>query len=157
MDVLKNFYEMSDGHCSLVEVEYSMVVPEAEQNGFLDYCREKNLGVLIRGPLAQGIVRGIYLKETVFTDSVRANYNVGGRYRKQYEERIDMMERIKAEFGTENLAELALRYVISHETRPTAIPGATTPEQVIKNIETSEKLLDAETLKKIRELRKRDA
>ena len=152
LEVLKNFYEQSDGHCSLVEVEYSMVEPRAEQNGFLNFCKEKNLGVLVRGPLAQGVVRGTYTKDTVFTDLVRRNYNVGGLWRANFEKYLGNIDRIKAVYGMENLPELAIRYVISHETQPTAIPGATSVEQVKKNARAGEKLLSEEDLEKIRKL-----
>ena len=152
LEVLKRFYDMSDGHCSVVELEYSMVCPEAEHNGLLDYCREKNLGVLVRGPLCQGLVNGKYTKDSVFTDSVRINYNVGKRYREKFEHCIDIMERIKAEFGTENLIELALQYVNSHEAAPVSIPGATSVAQVRSNARAGERLLDERTLDSLRAL-----
>lgn len=109
-------------------------------------------GVLIRGPLAQGIVCGVYTRDSVFTDSVRKNYNVGGIYRKKFEERIDLIDKVKAVYGTEPMAELALRYVISHESEPIAIPGATSVSQVLQNARVGEKLLDQETVERIREI-----
>lgn len=154
LEVLKRFYEMSDGHCSVVELEYSMVCPEAETNGLLNYCMEKNLGVLVRGPLAQGLVKGTYTKESVFTDSVRVNYNVGKRYREKFERCIDIMDRIKEAFGTENLIELALQYVNSHEAAPVSIPGATSIRQVQSNAKAGDKLLDKQSLELLRKLNK---
>ena len=152
--VLKRFYEMSDGHCSVVELEYSMVCPEAETNGLLDYCIEKDLGVLVRGPLAQGLVTGKYTKESVFTDSIRINYNKGQRYRKKFEQCIDIMERIKMEFGDENLIELALQYVNSHEAAPVSIPGATSIRQVRSNAKAGDRLLDRQSLELLRKINK---
>lgn len=152
LEVLKRFYEMSDGHCSVVEVEYSMVYPDAELNGFLDFCKEKNLGVLVRCPLSQGIVNGKYTKDTVFTDSVRINYNVGRWLRQAFEKRVDIIDRIKEEITEENLTELGLRYVISQENGPVAIPGATSVKQVISNAKAGDQRLDEELLERIRKL-----
>ena len=84
--------------------------------------------------------------------SVRKNYNVGGIYRKEFEERIDLIDKVKAVYGTEPMAELALRYVISHESEPIAIPGATSVSQVLQNARVGEKLLDQETVERIREI-----
>ena len=152
LEVLKRFYEMSDGHCSVVELEYSIVCPEAETNGLLDYCREKNLGVLVRGPLAQGLVSGKYTKESRFTDSVRINYNKGKCYRQKFEHCIDIMERIKEEFGDRDLIELALQYVNSNEAALVSIPGATNIRQVRSNARAGEQLLDNQSLERLRRL-----
>lgn len=47
----------------------------------LMYCEEHGIAVLVRGPLAQGLLSGGYTKQSVFTDSVREGWNVGGANR----------------------------------------------------------------------------
>ena len=76
LSVLKNFYELSNGVCAVVEVDYSLINRKPEA-GFLDYCTEKNLGILVRGPLAKGVLSGKYNRESVFADTVRDDWNPG--------------------------------------------------------------------------------
>ena len=72
LDVLKRFNV--NGTCSVVQVDYSLLnrAPEAE---FLPYCQANDIGVMVRGPLAMGLLSGRYSTDTVFTDSVRANWH----------------------------------------------------------------------------------
>lgn len=49
-------------------------------------------------------------------------------------------------------AGLALRYVIFHETNPTAIPGATSPKQVIANVKAGDHVLSPLELEEIRKV-----
>jgi aryl-alcohol dehydrogenase-like predicted oxidoreductase len=50
-----------------------------------------------------------------------------------------------------NIAETALRYVISHPVSPVAIPGATRPDQAKANAEAGGAALDAALLKKLQQ------
>ena len=152
LSVLKRFYEMSDGECSVVEVEYS-IANIAPERGLLDYCKEKNLGILVRGPLGQGIVSGKYDLDTVFTDLVRCHYNKGGKWRAKYEYQIAIMDALKKEFGPDrDYTKMALSYVISHELHPVAIPGAKSVEQAKWNAAVGNEYLSEEELKSIRDI-----
>ena len=149
LNVLKNFYELSNGICAVVEVDYSLInrEPEAE---FLDYCTEKNLGILVRGPLAKGVLSGKYNRESVFGDTVRDDWNVGQSDRKKYEEMLDKLEAIREAIGDDSkLVETALRYVISHGSNPVVIPGATKVEHVIGNAQAGAALLDEGLYRKL--------
>ena len=91
-------------------------------------------------------------KESRFTDSVRINYNKGKCYRQKFEHCIDIMERIKEEFGDRDLIELALQYVNSNEAALVSIPGATNIRQVRSNARAGEQLLDNQSLERLRRL-----
>ena len=141
-DVLKKFYEMSNGECAVVEVDYSLINRKPE-DGFLDYCIEKNLGILVRGPLAKGILSGKYNRECVFTDTVREDWNVGKSSRAGYEQMLSRLEVIRETVGDDSkLVDTSLRYVISHKSNPVVIPGATKVSQVVSNAEAGAELLD---------------
>ena len=149
LNVLKNFYELSNGVCAVVEVDYSLINREPEA-GFLDYCTEKNLGILVRGPLAKGVLSGKYNRQSVFGDTVRDDWNVGQLDRKKYEEMLDKLEAIREAIGDDSkLVETALRYVISHGSNPVVIPGATKVEQVIDNARAGANLLDEDLYRKL--------
>jgi myo-inositol catabolism protein IolS len=151
-ETLKRFNEQCDGKCAAVEIDYSLI-NTAPEDDMLPYCREHGIGVLVRGPMAMGLLGGKYDAETVFTDQVRAKFNRAEPGRKGFERNLAKIEKIKAALGAESdLVETALRYVISHPVAPVAIPGATTPEQVVANALAGEATLDDETLGKLREI-----
>lgn len=150
IEVLKKFYEMSDGHCSTVEVEYSLAKRQPEED-ILPYCIEKGIAILIRGPFAKGVLSGKYDKDSVFTDSVRKHWNKGDSERQEFERRLAVAEKVRDGLtkGTD-MATTALRYVISHPSSPVAIPGATSPEQVVSNVKAGERLLSKEEMALLR-------
>lgn len=144
VDVLRTFYESSDGECAAVEVDYSLLnqAPEAE---LLPFCDEHDLGVLVRGPLARGVLTGKFDEETEFTDSVRQNWNEGADDREEFLEMLADVERIEdALRPDESLVSTALRYPMSHPVDPVIIPGATSPSQAIENASVADTTLDHE-------------
>lgn len=149
LPVLRKFMEMSNGECAVVELEYSLLntAPEAE---LLPYCREHDLGILVRGPLAKGMLSGRFDQATVFTDDVRQGWNEGGRQRASYLSQLDLVERLKRQVGSGDLPATALRYVLSHPSAPVAIPGATNPRQVVANAEAGAGILDGDAVEQLR-------
>ncbi|MDF2960641.1 MAG: putative oxidoreductase, aryl-alcohol dehydrogenase like protein [Paenibacillus sp.] len=144
LEVLKKFN--AHGNCRVVEVDYSLLNREAEQE-LLPYCEQHGIAVLVRGPLSMGLLSGKYSEETVFTDSVRVRWNQDGAGRKQFEERVRKMNGIKQVLHDgEDMATTALRYVISHPTAAVAIPGAKSPEQAAANAKAGDLLLTQEQL-----------
>ena len=149
VDVLRRFYDSSDGECAVVELDYSLLNKNPEKE-ILPYCMEKNLGVLVRGPVAMGVLSGRYDENTVFTDLVRGKWNRGEADRDGYEQKLALLEKIR-NVASDDLVTTALRYVISHPSAPVAIPGATRPEQAMSNATAGAKILDGETLQRLRE------
>ncbi|CAG7631750.1 aldo/keto reductase [Paenibacillus allorhizosphaerae] len=139
LDVLKRFN--ANGTCRVVEVDYSLVNRQPEEE-FLPYCEQHGIAVLVRGPLAMGLLSGKYSEDSLFTDSVRSGWNPDGAGRKQFEERVRKVNHIKRVLAEgENMATTALRFVISHATAAVAIPGAKSPEQAAANAKAGDRLL----------------
>ncbi|HCV22009.1 MAG TPA: aldo/keto reductase [Candidatus Latescibacteria bacterium] len=130
LDVLKRFNH--EGGCKVVQVDYSLVnrTPEAE---LLPYCLAQGIAVMVRGPLARGLLSGRYTKESRFDDEVRSIYNVGGDARDTFETRMDTVDQIRELVEPAQMVSTALQYVISQPTLPVAIPGAKSPEQAEMN------------------------
>ena len=60
---------------------------------------------------------------------------------------------LKRVFQTENLAPIALRWILMHEAISTVIPGASRKEQVINNIEASKILaLSSEQMREVEKI-----
>lgn len=139
LEVVKRFNV--DGNCSVVEVDYSLLNLQPEEE-FLPYCAENGIAVLVRGPLRQGLLAGKYDLETEFADSVRAPFNVGGDRREAYERDIAGVERLKQVVQPgEEMVTAALRFTISHAAEPVSIPGCKSPEQARANAAVGDRKL----------------
>ena len=130
LDVLKRFN--AEGNCAVVEVNYSLVNRRCEDE-FLPYCQQHGIGVLVRGPLAMGLLSGGYNPESVFTDEVRQSFNEGGDRRDEVLAKLATAAKIKAIVGAEKMIEKSLQYTISHPVKPVSIPGAKSPAQAAAN------------------------
>ena len=149
LDVLKRFQEASGGNCAVVELDYSLLNREPETSGLIDYCREQEMGVLVRGPLHKGLLSGRYGLETEFTDTVREKWNPGGAQREAYERKLEDLRRIQEAMDETDLSQTALRFVIRHPANMVVIPGATRPDQVIANAAAGAELLDDERYRRL--------
>ena len=131
LEVLKRFNH--DGSCKVVQIEYSLVNRAAEE-GILPYCQAHGIAVMVRGPLAKGVLSGKYTKDSVFEDDVRSDYNIGGEGRAEFERMVGKVAALEEAIPPgEDLLSSALKYTISHAANPVAIPGAKTPQQAIAN------------------------
>ena len=122
LEVLRRYN--ADGSCKVVELDYSLVNRKPEE-GLLEYCQKQAIAVLVRGPLARGLLSGRYRRDAVFEDSIRETYNPGGEQRAEFERHIAVVERLQQVLEPEEMVPRALQYVISHPCQPVAIPGAT--------------------------------
>lgn len=146
-DVLRRFDVA--GTCSVVQVDYSLLnrAPEAD---LLPYCLEHGIAVMVRGPLAKGVLSGRYSRATRFDDSVRAAWHEGDDAQRAYEATIARVERIAQVVapGPEMVAG-ALRFTFTHPAVATAIPGAKSPQQAMMNAAAGDRLLSDEELKSL--------
>jgi len=57
-----------DGNCATLQIDYSILnrMPEAD---IFPYCLENNIGVIVRGALAMGILTGKFIPETRFPEN----------------------------------------------------------------------------------------
>lgn len=139
LEALKRFNV--NGKCSVVEVDYSLINRAAEAE-LLPYCQQHGIAVLVRGPLRKGLLSGKYNRDSVFTDAVRASWNIGQERRTNFENDIALVERLKSVLKPgEEMTTMALRYVVSHPVCPVAIPGAKSPEQVTMNAAAGDRTL----------------
>ena len=149
LDVLRKFYDTSNGACAAVELDYSLINRKPEE-ALLGYCQEKNLGILVRGPLAKGVLSGRYDRNSVFTDTVRQGWNKGESGREGYERMLARLEKVREAVGDDaKLVETALRFVLAHPANPVVIPGATKPAQVVTNAAAGAALLDDAVYQKL--------
>ncbi|MFT3785897.1 MAG: aldo/keto reductase [Tepidisphaeraceae bacterium] len=117
------------GGCATVQLDYSLVNREPERD-VLPYAQGQNLGVIIRGPLAMGLLGGKFTPQTIFDDSVRKGWNEGDG-RTKYLERLAKVDANRNVLQTPNrtLAAGGLQFVLAHPAVSVAIPGTSPPSR----------------------------
>ena len=147
LDVLQRFN--ADGTCEVAEVDYSLLNRKAEAE-FLPYCRENGIAILIRGPLAMGLLSGKYSAESAFAGQVRKGWHDGGDRRPGVLENIKKIDRLKETLATgKEMVTAALRFAISHPAGAIAIPGAKSPEQARMNAAAGDETLTPREMAKL--------
>ena len=128
---------MRTGLIDAVQVIYNIFDQTPEQSLF-PVAQKLNVGVLARVPFDEGSLTGSISEETVFNPKeFRAFYFRGDR-KKQVVERVAALERDLGS-GNGSLAEVALRFTISHPAVSTVIPGMRTVRNVESNAAVSAK------------------
>ena len=96
-----------------------------------------NIGVIARVPFDEGGLTGAIRPDSVFPENdFRSWFFRGDRKQKVF----DRVERLKSLLGDEagSLAELALRFTLSHDAVSAVIPGMRSTKNVTANISYSD-------------------
>ncbi len=112
----------------------------------LPEAKSRNIGIIVRLPLASGLLTGKFTKETKFTESDHRNYNRDGKYFNvgetfaglPFEKGVELADMIKDLLPEGmSMAHMALRWILDHDAVSVVIPGASSPEQARGNAEIS--------------------
>ena len=137
----------------LAAMEYDVAAIEVVFNMFrlkpmdelLPRAKEKNVGVIARVPLASGLLTGKLSRESTFGPKDHRSFNrEGASFDKgetfsgvPYELGLEAVEEIKGIFGTDQLAPIAIRWVLMHPEISVVIPGASRASQVTGNVQAA--------------------
>jgi aryl-alcohol dehydrogenase-like predicted oxidoreductase len=133
------------GTCATCQLDYSILNRTPERD-LLPYCLEHDIGVIVRGPLAMGVLAGKFTPDTVFTDDVRRSWNEGER-RERFLRRLEIVERLRfLERNGRTMAQAALQFVLAHPAVSCAIPGAKNPQQAESNAKSADGELTSDEL-----------
>ena len=114
---------------------------------FFEQAKKKNVGIIVRVPLASGLLSGKFSKDTIFKEGDHRNFNREGQAFDKgetfsgvdYETGLKAVEKIKVIFGNpESLAPYALRWILMFDAVSCVIPGASSFKHVISNASASE-------------------
>lgn len=110
-------------------------------------ARERGVGVIVRLPLASGLLAGKFTKKSTFASTDHRNYNRDGQSFNvgetfagiPFECGVELAQRMR-EYVPEGipLAQFALRWILDYDAVSVVIPGASSPEQVEANIQSAE-------------------
>jgi len=122
---------LRQGHIDTVQVIYN-IFEQAPENELFPLCQELNIGVIARVPFDEGGLTGAIKPDTVFPETDFRSWFFRGDRKERVFNRV---ERLKLLLGAEaeNLAELALRFTLSHDAVSTVIPGMRNTKHVTAN------------------------
>ena len=122
---------IESGAVDTVQVIYN-VFDQSPEDELLDACAEHGIGVLARVPFDEGSLTGAIGPDTEFPEGDFRNRYFRDDRRQQVDERV---RAILEELGIEReeLAEVALRYILSHPAVSSAIPGMRSVRNVERN------------------------
>ena len=119
------------GVADTVQVIYN-VFDQSPEDKLFPACERYNVGVIVRVALDEGSLTGTITPNTSFAeDDFRSRYFRGERKR----EVSDRVQRIASDLGItlDQMAETALRFVLSHKAVSTVIPGMRSVRNVERN------------------------
>jgi aryl-alcohol dehydrogenase-like predicted oxidoreductase len=126
---------------------------------FFAEAKRKNVGVIVRVPLASGLLTGNYSLQTVFESGDHRQFNRNGEAFDKGEtfSGIDFATGLKAVEELKQivpdgktLSALALKWILDFDAVSTVIPGASKPEQVTRNLEAlNEQTLNSEQVQQV--------
>lgn len=110
---------------------------------FFKKAREKNVGVIARVPLASGLLTGKFDSNTEFNEEDHRNFNRNGEAFDRgetfagvnFEHGLKAVDQLKSIFpDAENLAPIALQWILQFEEISCIIPGASKKEHLLSNL-----------------------
>ncbi|QMS84848.1 aldo/keto reductase [Candidatus Xianfuyuplasma coldseepsis] len=111
-----------------------------------EQAKKNDVAIIVRVPLASGLLTGKYTKKTTFSPGDHRTFNRNGEAFDKgetfsgvdYELGLEAVEELKKVFPNQNLAQIALRWILMFDAVSTVIPGASKAEHIISNAEAAE-------------------
>lgn len=113
----------------------------------LPRAAERGVGIIVRLPLASGLLAGKLQRDTVFLEGDHRNFNRDGQAFNvgetfaglPFEKGVELSEQLRSFVpDTCTMAQMALRWVLDHEAVSVVIPGASSAAQAAANAKISD-------------------
>ena len=108
----------------------------------LPQAKEKGVGIIVRLPLASGLLSGKMTRATTFKPDDHRNFNRDGQQFNvgetfaglEFATGVDLAQEIAALVPAGmSMPQMALRWILDHDAVSVIIPGASSPAQVLSN------------------------
>jgi aryl-alcohol dehydrogenase-like predicted oxidoreductase len=108
-------------------------------------AKEKDVAIIVRVPLASGLLTGKFNSDTKFEKNDHRSYNAKGEAFNagetfsgiDFREGLKLSEKIRALLPDDRMAPWAIRWILDHPEVTTVIPGASKVSQVDSNVSAS--------------------
>ena len=136
---------MRSDSCTALQTIFNLFRQDAVDSLF-PAAQKNNVGIIVRLPLASGLLSGKMSKTTTFTESDHRNYNRDGQafYVGEtfsglpFDKGVGFADEIKHWLPAGmSLAHLALRWILDQPAVSTIIAGVTRPDQLKDNVDVS--------------------
>lgn len=132
----------------VLQIEYDLLDPTAEDE-LLPAAQAKNVGVMVRTPLARGLLTGKFPPGQPIPPDQQWRRPRGD----QLQLRLARVEQLRfLERPGQTLGQAALRFVLAHPGVHCAVPGARTVDQLEANVPAADADLTPDELVRIRAL-----
>jgi aryl-alcohol dehydrogenase-like predicted oxidoreductase len=134
-DAYEGTMAINTGKPDAIQVVYNLLRPDARDE-LLPLAREQDIGLIIREPLASGMLTGKYTADTIFPEGdIRATWP-----REYLMMQIQVVEKFRflAREGQRTLAQAALRFVLDEPAVSVVISGIKTVGHAEENLAASE-------------------
>lgn len=131
--ILDQHHELID----VIQVRYNLLERQAEE-ALLPTADKYNTGVIVRIPLLFGLLTGKFSKDSTFGEDDHRKLNLSSDKLEAYLDDLSDYKHVFDEYDDYSLAQLSLRFCISHPACHVVIPSGKTPEQVRENVVASD-------------------
>jgi aryl-alcohol dehydrogenase-like predicted oxidoreductase len=128
---------VESGHVDTVQVIYN-VFDQSPEDELFPAVERANVGVIARVPFDEGALTGRIRPETEFPEGDFRNTYFQGERKQEVWDRVQAIAR-EVEVSTDDLAEIALRFAVTHPAVSTAIAGMRSVRNVERNVQAVEK------------------
>ena len=109
-------------------------------------AKEKDVAIIVRVPLASGLLSGKFNQQTTFAANDHRNYNANGESFNtgetfsgiEFNKGVEFAHEIAKLLPDERMAQWAIRWILDHPEVTTVIPGASKVSQVESNVAGSD-------------------
>ncbi|MFY0650950.1 MAG: aldo/keto reductase [Cyclobacteriaceae bacterium] len=131
---------------------------------FFREAKARDIGVIVRVPLASGLLTGKFSSNSSFAPDDHRNFNKNGEIFDKgetfsgvnYESGLQAVEELKHLFGDVSLAQKALKWVLMFDAVSIEIPGASSISQLQSNLKATQlPALSEEEMKKVKDIYER--
>ena len=131
--LLDKHYDLID----CIQVRYNLLEREAEKVLF-PKAIECGIGVIVRIPILFGFLSGKFDANSKFGEDDHRRMNLSTENLHKYLNELDKLKPLFEKYQDQSMAQVSLRFCISHPACTLAIPGAKTSTQVIDNCHASD-------------------
>lgn len=126
-----------NGQCATLQIDYSILNRTAEMDA-LPYCQTNDIGVIVRGALAMGILTGKFTYETRFGETdFRRRWHENPDEADVFRADLEIVEHLRPLTHNRTLAQLAMQFTLAHPAVSTVIPGAKNVRQLQDTLQAS--------------------
>ena len=132
---------IAEDNCATLQIIFNLYRQDAIWSLF-DEAKARDVGIIVRLPLASGILTGKFTADHKFDESDHRNFNRDGAHFSvetfsgiEQHKAVALLDEIRP-FVPEgwSLADFALRWILDHEAVSSVIAGCSHPDQIERNV-----------------------